>query len=74
MLLDVPGVLAGIGLAILGFVVVIAVCLVVLRLLTVVLPPGPRIAEPAEAESQDSEGDPGTPASEEERTADPESR
>jgi hypothetical protein len=51
MLADVGAVLSAIGLAALGFVVVVVVCVVVLRLLTVVLP---RQA----AESPDPEGEP----------------
>ncbi|MGA7987155.1 MAG: hypothetical protein WCB51_02020 [Candidatus Dormiibacterota bacterium] len=38
MLLDIGSVLAGIGLAALGFVVVILVCVVILRLLAAILP------------------------------------
>ncbi|MBV9101642.1 MAG: hypothetical protein JOZ46_02885 [Candidatus Dormibacteraeota bacterium] len=41
MLLDLPSALAGVGIAVLGFVVVLTFCVVVLRLLSVVLPPGP---------------------------------
>ena len=48
MLADVGAVLSAIGLAALGFVVVVVVCVAVLRLLTVVLPGAP-------AESSDAE-------------------
>lgn len=51
MLLDIGSVLGGAGLAVLAFVVVIAVCVIILRLLAVILPPyqGP-YAEPAEGD------------------------
>jgi hypothetical protein len=38
MLLDIGSVLGGIGLAVVAFVVVIAVCVVILRLLAAILP------------------------------------
>ena len=38
MLLDIGSVLGGIGLAVIGFVVVILVCVVILRLLAAFLP------------------------------------
>ncbi|HWW10840.1 MAG TPA: hypothetical protein VNY76_11395 [Candidatus Acidoferrales bacterium] len=53
MLADVGAVLSAIGLAALGFVVVVVVCVVVLRLLTVVLPRQP--AESADPEAEPTE-------------------
>ena len=38
MLLDIGSVLGGVGLAVIGFVVVIVVCVVILRLLAAILP------------------------------------
>lgn len=38
MLLDIGSVLGGVGLAVIGFVVVILVCVVILRLLAAILP------------------------------------
>ena len=38
MLLDIGSVLGGIGLAVVGFIVVVLVCVVILRLLAVILP------------------------------------
>lgn len=38
MLLDIGSVFAGIGLAVIGFVIVIVVCVVILRLLAAILP------------------------------------
>ena len=58
MLADVGAVLSAIGLAVLGFVVVVVVCVVVLRLLSVVLPR--QAAENAETEAEASEQE--TPA------------
>lgn len=56
MVLDVGGVFVAIGLGIAGFVIVLIVCVVILRLITVVLPPrdgGPGSGEgtPPEAEA-----------------------
>jgi hypothetical protein len=38
VVLDIPSVLGGVGLAVIGFVVVILVCVVILRLLAAILP------------------------------------
>lgn len=38
MLLDIGSILGGVGLAVIGFVVVILVCVVILRLLAAILP------------------------------------
>jgi K+-transporting ATPase A subunit len=53
VLLDIGSVLGGVGLAVLGFVVVILVCVVILRLLAAFLPSYedrsvPAVEEPAE--------------------------
>ena len=57
MLLDIGSVLGGAGLAVLAFVVVIAVCVIILRLLAVILPPyqGP-YAEQAEGDEPPTRG------------------
>ena len=61
MLADVGAVLSAIGLAALGFVVVVVVCVVVLRLLTVVLPRQAAESSDPEAEptEQETPGDAG---------------
>lgn len=58
MLLDVGGVLAALGVGLAVFVVVVAVCLVVLRLLTVVLPAPRTGEEPAEEHQASGDDDP----------------
>ena len=61
MLLDVGSVLGGIGLAVVGFIVVILVCVVILRLLAAILPSyEDRDRRPAEA-GTGSEAVPGAP-------------
>ncbi|HVC42625.1 MAG TPA: hypothetical protein VND54_11665 [Candidatus Saccharimonadales bacterium] len=59
MLLDIGSVLAGIGLAVVAFLVVILVCVVILRLLAAILP---------SYEDRDVEAAPDGPASSDEGT------
>jgi len=61
MLADVGAVLSAIGIAALGFVVVVVVCVVVLRLLTVVLPrqAAESVDPEAEPTEQETPGDAG---------------
>jgi hypothetical protein len=54
VLLDIGGVLAGIGIAVVGFVIVILVCVVILRLLAAILPSyEDRSASGSEASTED---------------------
>jgi K+-transporting ATPase A subunit len=55
VLLDIGSVLGGVGLAVIGFVVVILVCVVILRLLAAFLPSYDDRAVPA-AEEPEEEG------------------
>jgi hypothetical protein len=75
VLLDIGSVLGGIGLAVVAFVVVIAVCVVILRLLAAILPSyedrDPRAALPEvddQTETVDPAAEPG-PAADPERAA-----
>jgi hypothetical protein len=61
MLLDIGSVLAGLGLAVVAFIIVILVCLLILRLLAVVLPSYEHelpSADAAEEPVVDEEADP----------------
>ena len=60
MLLDIVSIFGGVGLAVVGFVVVILVCVVILRLLAAILPSyedrsAPASAEPAHDRPDDEE-------------------
>lgn len=60
MLLDIGSVLGGVGLAVIGFVVVILVCVVILRLLAAILPSyedrsGPTGGDPAHDDPDEGE-------------------
>ena len=60
MLLDVGGVLLGVGLAVVGFAVVVLVSVLVLRLLGVVLGEGGSDAEASDDAAEPPEDAPGT--------------
>ena len=62
MLLDIGSVVGGIGLAVIGFVVVILVCVVILRLLAAILPS-------YEDRSLGADGDPAGPKPTDEETS-----
>lgn len=66
MLLDIGSVLGGIGLAVFGFIVVVLVCVVILRLLAAILPSyEDRDRQPSEPESApeaDGESDDDAPS------------
>jgi hypothetical protein len=57
MLLDIGSVFGGIALAVVGFAVVVLVCLVILRLLSAILPPYQGPYREAAAEEQTDAGD-----------------
>jgi hypothetical protein len=59
VLLDIGSVLGGIGLAVIGFVVVILVCVVILRLLAAILPSYEDRSVPASDEPAHEEPDEG---------------
>jgi hypothetical protein len=60
VLLDIGGVLAGIGIAVVGFVIVVLVCVVILRLLAAILPSYEDRSGPAsEASPEDDACSPG---------------
>jgi hypothetical protein len=70
VLLDIGSVLGGIGLAVVGFIVVILVCLVILRLLAAILPSYEDRAKPAAQSGEELDPEPvviGDEASSEER-------
>jgi hypothetical protein len=57
MLLDIGSVLGGIGLAVVAFIVVIAVCVLILRLLAVILPSYEEASSPGETSDEPVTGD-----------------
>lgn len=61
MLLDIGSVLGGIGLAVVTFIVVIAVCVLILRLLAVILPSYEEATAPAETSDEPVAGEPAEP-------------
>jgi hypothetical protein len=61
MLLDIGSVLGGIGLAVVGFVVVILVCVLILRLLAAILPSYEDRSGPAAGTGQATETAPAAP-------------
>ncbi len=61
MLLDIGSVLGGIGLALVGFVVVILVCVVILRLLAAILPSYEERSDPDAVTGQATEAAPAGP-------------
>jgi hypothetical protein len=60
MLLDIVSVLGGIGLAVVAFIVVIAVCVLILRLLAVILPSYEEATSPVETSDERVAGEPAT--------------
>ena len=60
MLLDIGSVLGGIGLAVVAFIVVIAVCVLILRLLAVILPSYEQADPPVDASDEPVAGEPAT--------------
>ena len=64
MLLDIGSVLGGIGLAVVGFVIVILVCVVILRLLAAILPSYEDRTPPESSEGTSDTETPSAPESE----------